>query len=230
MYRAAAPRGSLLRPLTHNITPRPCFTQSFARFSTQGKLSKLVKPTVRSDKLALTAYRPNTALIRSYASVHGTTRDSSIEEKARESTLEPHPELVSSISSTHPAFQEVQVADKEKEENTDMLAGIRHDIVRILNDGPIIQLTNQHTLLGRDRRYVQRQRCTERSPAHWFSWCHSISGHVHCHRCLCFRAQRSRPQRHWISHERAERGSSLARLGAFAGRIWRSRMHIIRYL
>lgn len=54
--------------------------------------------------------------------------DLKAEEKISHRTLTPHPELVSSSSTIHPAFSEQGVA--EPEQDPDMLRGVRSDIVR----------------------------------------------------------------------------------------------------
>ncbi|KAF2720193.1 hypothetical protein K431DRAFT_286035 [Polychaeton citri CBS 116435] len=51
------------------------------------------------------------------------------EHKASEKTLKPHPELVSTSSSTHPITSEVGVENEEKD--VDMMAGIKHDLQTI---------------------------------------------------------------------------------------------------
>lgn len=53
------------------------------------------------------------------------------EEEIARQKLEQHPELVSADSSTHPLFGEVgSTSEKsEKEDDTDMMAGVKADLV-----------------------------------------------------------------------------------------------------
>lgn len=69
-----------------------------------------------------------TSLVRSYASVTpGVTRSAQEEKDLAQGKLVASPELVSAGSSTHPVFGEI--GGKEKEEDVDMMAGIKHDMV-----------------------------------------------------------------------------------------------------
>ncbi len=85
-------------------------------------MSKPVRP------LALTAYRSNTALIRSYAALPGTTRNPEKEQKFLQGKLQPDPDAVTTQSSIHPIIGEV--GEQEQEQDVDMMSGVRHDIVR----------------------------------------------------------------------------------------------------
>jgi len=76
----------------------------------------------------MSAYRPTvTSLVRSYATIPGVTRDSDKEHEIAQGKLAADPGLVSSSSSTHAVFSEV--GTEAKEEDVDMMAGIRSDLV-----------------------------------------------------------------------------------------------------
>lgn len=49
------------------------------------------------------------------------------QKKIAEEKLTPHPDIVSASSSTHPIFSEV--ATPEEEKDTDMMAGVKADMV-----------------------------------------------------------------------------------------------------
>lgn len=103
-----------------------------ARFSTKPSISYATKIESKSNVLSMTTYRRNTALVRSYASgaAPGTTRRADKEDAFRHKEVEANPALVSTHSSVHSAFEEVGVEEQEKD--TDMMAGIRHDVVSIV--------------------------------------------------------------------------------------------------
>lgn len=84
----------------------------------------------RPQLLALAPFAPTTtALVR-----HQTTQtipgkvDKKAESEAARAKLEETPEIVSARSSTHPLFSEVGQEDPDKD--TDMMAGIKSDLVR----------------------------------------------------------------------------------------------------
>ena len=127
------PTGSrtLLRSLTK---PASAPTSLFPRCSA----SSLSRPSSRrenllsrqSNPLALSTFRQPTSLIR-YASgrVPGTTQRPDKEAQFAAQQLPADPEVVSTSSSTHPILGEVGA--EEKEEDVDMMAGLRHDLVRL---------------------------------------------------------------------------------------------------
>ena len=81
----------------------------------------------RTESLAISAYRPiTTSLVRSYASA-SVVRNVEREKELQQMKLGSDAELVSSTSSTHGVFTEVGA--EQKEEDVDMMAGIRHDMV-----------------------------------------------------------------------------------------------------
>lgn len=132
MIRTAAQR-ALLRPLAHNKTLPSHVSQQLARFTSK-PLGK--QTSVFAKPLALQAYRPNTALIRSYASAtSGTTRQPDKENAYRHETLAAAPGAVSASSTIHPVFSEV--GSQSKEDETDMMAGIRHDVVCSTSDATL---------------------------------------------------------------------------------------------
>lgn len=131
MFRVAAPRGLTLRPLAQGFTSSHRFAHSVTRFNTKATFKHATK--FEAKVLSLTAYRQNTALVRSYATdaaLPGTYRRPEKEEQFKSQPVEARPDLVSTTSSTHPAFSEVGTEDKEEE--TDMMAGVKHDLVRQL--------------------------------------------------------------------------------------------------
>lgn len=143
MFRTAVPRG--LRPLASNLATAPRQAQSITRLNSRAIFHHAAKSEPRTKVLSLCAYRNNTALIRSYASgaAPGTTRNEELEQSAKRRPIQAAPETVSSSSSIHPAFSEV--GEKDKEDDTDMMAGIRHDIVRASSSHAIGQaLTERH--------------------------------------------------------------------------------------
>ena len=123
MLRNGAVRGipQVLRPTT--FTPR-----LHARCASSRQFLGSVSRPV-SSKLAISLYKPaSTALLR-YASTTapGDNIDFKREEKFGEKVMKAHPEIVSSESSVHPITHEVATPDQE--EDVDMMAGIRQDIV-----------------------------------------------------------------------------------------------------
>lgn len=127
MMRSGAQR-ALLRPFTNTTASRARFAHTIAQRSVLGQQTSVMGK--KYQPLALTAFRgANTAVVRSYAStVPGTTKLSSKEEKKlAQEPLEASPQFVSAESSVHPVFSEV--ATKDPEDDTDMMAGIRHDVV-----------------------------------------------------------------------------------------------------
>lgn len=80
--------------------------------------------------LAVAPCNRNLSLVRNYTAVPiapGTTRDTGLEARLQKETLQPDPKLVSLTSSVHPVTEEV--GKEQKEDDTDMMAGIRHDVV-----------------------------------------------------------------------------------------------------
>lgn len=129
MMRTGASR-ALLRPFTNPTTARARFVHNLAQRSVFGQNSIVGK---KFEPLALTAFRgANTALVRSYASgaVPGTTQDLEKEKKLANALLDSSPQFVSDESTTYPVKSED--AAKQQEDDTDMMAGIRHDMVSAL--------------------------------------------------------------------------------------------------
>jgi len=127
MLRTGVPR-TLLRSCTKlPTTASTRFVQTQARNALKQSAAPSVKP------LALTVFRANTtALIRSYAtaSTAGTvpTGSEQQQELANQSIM-TDPDNVNLKSSVHGITSEVGEKDAE-EADVDMMAGIRHDMVR----------------------------------------------------------------------------------------------------
>jgi len=126
MMRTGATR-TLLRPFTNSTATRARFAHNIAQRATFGQ--QILVTGKKFEPLAPTAFRgANTAIVRSYASVTpGTTPNQEKEKKLAQEPLTSSPQFVSADSSTHPVFSEV--GGKEAEDDTDMMAGIRHDMV-----------------------------------------------------------------------------------------------------
>lgn len=120
MMRNSVPR-AFMRPLARgpaSIASRP--TANITRYY----MNAASRPSAQAVKpLALTAYRNNTALVRRYAAP-GTIRDPSKEVEFAGKTLAVDTEGVTSTSSTNPVL-----VGGQGEEDIDMMAGIRHDVV-----------------------------------------------------------------------------------------------------
>lgn len=82
----------------------------------------LAKPLAMS----LTRFTSNTRVLQDKI-------DSKHEKELGAKKLSAHPEYVSTASSSHPIFGEV--ATKNKEDDTDMMAGIRSDVVSGAHNG-----------------------------------------------------------------------------------------------
>lgn len=122
MMRTSATR-ALLRPFscTKASAAAPGFRYTHANALKHAGFPK------RTESLALSAYRPiSTSLVRSYASA-SLSRNVEREKELQQQKLGADPELVSSSSSTHALNSELGAEDKE--EDVDMMAGIRHDMV-----------------------------------------------------------------------------------------------------
>lgn len=127
MIRSVAPR-VVSRPLSNTSIHSQCQSTSLARFARHqdNLLTRQVKP------LALSVYRRNLSLTHRHASAvaaaPGTTRDTELEARLQKQLINATPELVSTSSSVHPVLEEV--GTEQKEDDTDMMAGLRHDVVR----------------------------------------------------------------------------------------------------
>jgi len=127
MMRTGASR-ALLRPFATPTSNRARFAHNIAQRSLFGQQNSVAGKKLQP--LALTAFRgANTALVRNYASsvVPGSTQDIGKEKKLAEEPLASSPQFVSSDSSTHPVFSEH--GTKQQEDDVDMMAGIKHDLV-----------------------------------------------------------------------------------------------------
>lgn len=127
MIRSVAPR-VLLRPLSKPIStayhPRCCASSLAKRFARRdATLAQYSRP------LALAHYKRDLSPVRNYTAVPqapGTTRDTALEARLQKQTLTADPGLVSLTSSVHPLTEEV--GTEQKEDDTDMMAGLRHDV------------------------------------------------------------------------------------------------------
>ena len=85
------------------------------------------RPLPRS-RLALTSFKPFTTSLQRYQTADHI--DIKHEKEVGKEPLEKHPEEVSSDSSMHPVLTEHGInKDAEKEEDIDMLAAVKHDLV-----------------------------------------------------------------------------------------------------
>lgn len=130
MIRSAVPR-ALLRQST-KAGPSSCirpFHTSRAQFSSRAGFLVLEKETPTS----LSLYRRNLDLVRSYATgtaAPGTFQRLDKEAKFAQEKLRVDPENVTSSSSTMSIVGPDK--DQKDEEDVDMMAGVRHDIVSTL--------------------------------------------------------------------------------------------------
>ena len=105
-----------------------------ARPSLQASIrASLPRPTPspgsrRPTSLALTTFEPFTTSLQRYATADHI--DIKHERKVAGQELEKHPNEVSSTSSVHQIFHEQGVEEEPKEKDDDMLAGVKHDLVR----------------------------------------------------------------------------------------------------
>lgn len=88
----------------------------------------------RPQNVATAMWKPISAVLsqrQRYASTQWDKPDIKMEKEIAEKKLKPEPELVSSTSSIHPMFSEIGTPEPEKE--TDMMKGIKQDMVCICN-------------------------------------------------------------------------------------------------
>ena len=110
--------GSLVRAYQ---AVRPSIRASLSRPSP----SPAIRPPT---SLALTTFKPFTTSLQRYATADHI--DIKHEKRVASEELEKHPDEVSSTSSVHQIFHEQGVEDQPKEKEDDMLAGVKHDLVR----------------------------------------------------------------------------------------------------
>ena len=131
MLRTGAPR-ALKRSI---LNAKPSNTQAGSP-NASSKLPSYSKARSvsfkRSSRLALSLHKPaSTALLRYGFHTAGPRHDEvdiKHEKELRGKKLKPHPERVSETSTVHPVFSEVGVP--EEEQDVDMMAGLRSDLVR----------------------------------------------------------------------------------------------------
>lgn len=128
MLRSAAPR-AILSSVTRGpgIASRPAFVASIYKTQRSAHLSALW------SKRQWPATKPiSTAFIRYQTTSPPFDKvDRKHEEKVSHEKLQATPETVSATSSVHPVLGEV--ATPEEEPDTDMMQGIRSDMVRCLS-------------------------------------------------------------------------------------------------
>lgn len=126
MLRTAIPR-TFLRPLTKAPT-KP------ARAYSQSKPSVSATPQFTSKLCTLSARRPQAVAASVHKQILRSSSkydkpDTKLEANVGQQKIEARPELVSTTSSTHALFSELDTKDPEKE--TDMSAGIVADLVSL---------------------------------------------------------------------------------------------------
>jgi len=125
MLRTGAARAAFRSLNTAPVTTRSSFT-------TSQNAPRLVSQLCAMSKSRPTAIsKPLTMALTRYQSRGGLSNPDKIDEKHEKDVskekLHAHPEYVSSSSSTHAVFGEV--ATPEEEKDTDMMAGVRGDLV-----------------------------------------------------------------------------------------------------
>ena len=135
MIRTAIPR-TLPRPSVGQQCPMAArFTSCTSRPLLKSALRNLSNSlhVGRARPLALTPYQKTFAVARRYASVQiipGTDGPLVEREKRRQQDLiAPDPEHVSADSSVHPMFGEINTPEPEKEQEEDMMKGLKGDFV-----------------------------------------------------------------------------------------------------
>lgn len=120
MLRSAAPARSLLRSLNAARTPTTssAFQRQFA--------SQVCTMSKRPSALAFA--KPLAIQLRMATKSALPRIDNETEAEYAKRTLPAEPDVVSTTSSTHPVFGEV--ATPEEEKDTEMLAGVKSDLVR----------------------------------------------------------------------------------------------------
>ena len=127
--RSTAPH-KVLRSLTKSTAAPPTFVPRCASSSLSRSISRHETfLTNQAKPLALSTFRQPTSIVR-YASskAPGTSQNPQKEDAFAAEKLEANPGLVSTGSSVHPVFSEV--GKEEEKDDVDMMAGIRHDLVR----------------------------------------------------------------------------------------------------
>ena len=192
----------MLRPLSKSVplNSRPChqlasrYLSSFAQPGRQ--LSHQVKP------LALTTFTQKTALVRRYASnspptphpmaAPGTYQRLDKEAHFRNKKWEVDPEGVTSTSSTISVFGGPSKPSPADEEDVDMLAGIKSDIVSIFEPSSSQAFSSRGFRTNSGPRHAEnipRNIPPRRGPSTSYStragWRSALSSHIDCHIRLC---------------------------------------------
>ncbi|KAF2153833.1 hypothetical protein K461DRAFT_327129 [Myriangium duriaei CBS 260.36] len=126
MLRSGAPRAAFRALASSPLSTRTSWTASKSIPKLEARLTTLAhgRPLALAKPLTMAMTR-----------LHSSTRvlqdkiDTKHEHELAGKKLSAHPEYVSASSSTHPVFGEV--ATKEKQDDTDMMAGVKHDIQTI---------------------------------------------------------------------------------------------------
>ncbi|GAM87827.1 hypothetical protein ANO11243_058550 [Dothideomycetidae sp. 11243] len=126
MLRSGAPRAALRALNSSPLATRASWSASKTAPRLEARLNTLSRARslaiAKPLTLALTRFHSNTRVLQDKI-------DTKHEKEVGEKKISPHPEYVSSTSSTHPLFEEI--ATKEQKDDTDMMAGIRHDMQTI---------------------------------------------------------------------------------------------------
>ena len=165
------------RCISRALRPSASIPQLTSRHASSRLYSSL-KARPATNKLALSVYKPlPTALLR-YAStaVPGDDIDLKREEKIGEKKMRAHPERVSAESTTHPMFHEV--ATKDDEENVDMMAGIRQDLVRNDSRAKRQNIHNLIPFIENDQEHIHPRRSPPRCPLSRHGRCHPIPRNI----------------------------------------------------
>ena len=105
--------------------------------------------------------------------------DSKHELEVARQKLKASPETVSTGSSVHPVFGEVGAVEEEKD--TDMMAGIKSDLV---GEMPDACLQSTETCAENHQGDFLASRRASRSILHGHGWCPSLHGDIAVHRLL----------------------------------------------
>ena len=142
----SGPACSLARASLRFPTPR--HASHLAKYSPR-PVTPRIQNLKRSQNLALVTYRPLTTSLQRHAAAI-SDKEAQIEKEVQKEELVPHPEEVTSTSTVHQVFHEKGV--QEEEEDIDMLAGVKSDLVRPIWFGKPIESNNQQltTVLSRE--------------------------------------------------------------------------------
>lgn len=168
--------GSGSRPLARSILRLPSSntrsTSSLAPVETRWPLVSRVCAIERRKNLAVTRHKLPTTSLQKYASskvyVHPTPEQIAKEqEKMNTRVYERHPDKVSSVSTVRRIFHEQgEEPPEEEEEDIDMLAGVKSDLVRYYSFCYAVKHFTDYILLVESN---QRNLCLRRSTSSSFN-------------------------------------------------------------